>query len=461
MASTFWEFHLWRQLMNRLHRKQGDFGVRQEVHTFLFALTTVILLLGMYLLTVHTPLQMDDYDYMFSWSTGRPLSGLRDIFESQKAHYMLWGGRSVTHTFVQSCLYLGKRTFNILNPFVYICLLIEIAILAGRRLRQFSWEAMLAAHLVLFFTVPFFGVAFFWLDGACNYLWGTAAALLPILIIRSRSQGGFFARKGAMVPAVLLMFLGGWTNENTACGILVAHGLLIIERHLRQKKVSAADLVLLLSEAAGVCIMLLAPGNRARASGYVYQNMVVEYGIRCVRVLYYALRYAFVPWVCFFIIIIRNKSARTFLIEHHFCLVAAVFSVLALIGSPEVSDRTYLGVIVLMITECLAYLDFRAAENTYPKVAFTVAAIALLCTGIGFFCAGRAVLKHETRWNRQLYRIEQAVEAEKASVTIDSVLSESPYTMSIQIEEEADAWPNSTLGKWFGIRVLGSGQTAE
>ena len=31
--------------------------------------------------------------------------------------------------------------------------------------------------------VSFLGTVFLWLDGACNYLWGTALALLPLLII--------------------------------------------------------------------------------------------------------------------------------------------------------------------------------------------------------------------------------------------------------------------------------------
>ena len=41
-------------------------------------------------------------------------------------------------------------------------------------------------------AVPFFGTVFLWLDGACNYLWGTALALTPLLILKSEREGGFF-----------------------------------------------------------------------------------------------------------------------------------------------------------------------------------------------------------------------------------------------------------------------------
>ncbi len=42
---------------------------------------------------------------------------------------------------------------------------------------------LLVIQAALFTLVPFFGTVFLWLDGACNYLWGTALALLPLLII--------------------------------------------------------------------------------------------------------------------------------------------------------------------------------------------------------------------------------------------------------------------------------------
>lgn len=461
MVFIFWAFRRWRQTMHKPEMKQNTFGMCQGVHAFLFALAAAIILLGMFYLTAHTPLQMDDYDYMFSWSTGAPLAGFQDILRSQMEHYRLWGGRSVTHTLVQSCLYLGKRVFNVLNPLVYLCLLLEIAVLAGKRLRTCPWESLLAAHLVLFLSVSFFGVTFLWLDGACNYLWGTAIALLPILIIRSRASGGCFARGGAMLPAMFLVFIGGWTNENTACGILAAHGLYLLERYIRRKHVHVSDLVLLLCQAAGVCVMLLAPGNRARASIYTDGNLLVEYGMRSARVLYYALRYAFVPWICLAVITIRNKSARKLWIGSHFCFVAAVFSILALICSPEVSDRTYLGPIILLIIECLTYVDFRRGEGMHSRAAICLAAAAVICTGIGFFIAGQAVSLHEARWDRQLARIEQAAESGESSVVIDDVLSESPYTMSIQMGQSADDWQNKSLGKWFGIPILGSGQVAE
>ena len=38
---------------------------------------------------------------------------------------------------------------------------------------------------------------------------------------------------------------------------------------------------------------------------------------------------------------------------------------------------------------------------------------------------------------------------------IASVESRSRFTMNIALEKDAESWPNSTLSKWFGIRVCG------
>jgi len=63
------------------------------------------------------------------------------------------------------------------------------------------WSILLAAHAFLFTCVPFFGTVFLWLDGACNYLWGTALALWHLCSMESfgvaytapLSEGGLWA----------------------------------------------------------------------------------------------------------------------------------------------------------------------------------------------------------------------------------------------------------------------------
>ena len=67
----------------------------------------------------------------------------------------------------------------------------------------------------------------------------------------------------------------------------------------------------------------------------------------------------------------------------------------------------------------------------------------------------RDVSAHEAAWNAQLSKIEQAVGRGEASVIIESVVSCLRFSMSIQVDPDAQAWANSTLSKWFGVAVYG------
>ena len=144
----------------------------------LFALLLLAIFAQMLLLNAHTPLMMDDYDNSFSWSTGGRIDGVWDVLASQAAHYRLWGGRSVVHMLAQLFLWLGKPVFNLANAAMYVLLLLELLALAGHGPRRADCLRLLLAHGALMAGVPFFGTVFLWLDGACNYLWGTALALV-------------------------------------------------------------------------------------------------------------------------------------------------------------------------------------------------------------------------------------------------------------------------------------------
>ena len=169
--------------MNRVRQFLAGIEEKTVFRACVFALLILLMAGTMFLLNTHTPLQMDDYDYSFSWSTGRPLSGVADVLASQAAHYRLWGGRSVVHTLAQLFLYTGKSVFNIANTAMYVLFVLELYALAKPKGRRFCWPVLLTIHAALFTLVPFFGTVFLWLDGACNYLWGTVLALAPLLVV--------------------------------------------------------------------------------------------------------------------------------------------------------------------------------------------------------------------------------------------------------------------------------------
>lgn len=434
--------------------RRADACVRRDrARCVLFVLALALIAAGMFLLNSHTPLMMDDYDYSFNWSTGERLAGLSDILASQAAHYRLWGGRSVAHFLAQLFLYLGKPVFNIANTVMYLLLLLEIYALARPRGSRSCWLIPLAAHAFLLFGVPFFGVVFLWLDGACNYLWGTALALMPLVIARSEREGGFFdggLSRGAF--ALPLCFIAGWTNENTACGVLAVMLLLLLWDRLKGRPVRGWRIAAAALQALGVLVMLLAPGNFARPSGGQTRTLVMELLYRFAVVSVCVLRYAAVPALLTALVLFLARRKGWSMRMEWLCMLGACafLSAYALVGSPQISDRSFTAVVVLALSALLAACaDCRVKAHPALGAALALIVLADGCWALGDVCA------HEQAWLAQVRKIEAAAEEGSADVRISSVASHSRYTMDIMIGEDASQWPNSTLSRYYGVSVYG------
>ena len=423
------------------------------------ALFSALALIGvsMLLLNLYTPLMMDDYDYSFSWSTGSRVAGVGDILASQAQHYLLWGGRSVVHFLAQLFLFLGKPAFNAANSAMYLLLLVEICALAGKRGKGLDWRMLMLAHAILLLSVPFFGVVFLWLDGACNYLWGTALALLPLLIAKSEREEGFFAMDSARgLLAVPVCFIAGWTNENTACGVLAAMMLLLLWDGLRGRKIRFWRVPALAAQALGAAVMLLAPGNFARPSEPSGRGLVMELLYRFAVVSYCLLRYAAVPAVLALVLLaVALRKKKAIRCEWLAVLgVSAFLSAYALCGSPQISDRTFTGVIALAISAMLAvFADMDLALTRRGVASFALLGVLLAGVTAGAVSGVRA---HGNAWREQEARILEAAARGDAQVIISGVEAQSRFAMDIVVDKEPAAWPNSTLGKYYGIEIAGN-----
>ena len=131
----------------------------------------------------------------------------------------------------------------------------------------------------------------------------------------------------------------------------------------------------------------------------------------------------------------------------------ALLSAYALVGSPQISDRSFTAVLVLAVTALLAVLsDLKPRPDRRSLPAIAVLAVCIVGVSMG---ALRDVKMHEAAWRAQTDTIEAAAAAGETDVTISSVPQNSRFTMAITLEDSPDAWPNSTLGRYYGVRVHG------
>ena len=432
-----------------LSRLEADVRFRAVAFVSLLALIGAT----MFLLNAHTPLLMDDYDYRISWSTGQPVSGLADVIASQAAHYRLWGGRSVVHAIAQLFLQGDKAFFNVANAAAYLLLLLEIYALAKPRGRRFCWTLLLAGHAALFCWVPFFGTVFLWLTGACNYLWGTALALLPLLLLR-------YARGGAaLVPlAALVGLIAGWTNENTACAVFALVALALLAARLRGERVRAWQGVMLFAQGIGIALMLLAPGNFARASAYEAASLPLELLRRAAMAAAYGAVYLGALAICALLLagLLRALGVRGRWSRAVWLWLGAAVATAAMIASPVLSDRTFTGPFVLALAAGLTLLgDAEEQARSFDAAKLAALPLALILLAYGGYGALRDVTAHESAWLAQSARIEAAAQAGEAEVSALGVPSHSRFTTDIALSREPEDWPNANLSRAFGVRVRG------
>ena len=123
-------------------------------------------------------------------------------------------------------MWKGKIQFNIANALISVLLVFELywCINKGKITFQFDYRTVIWIFFLLWACTPGFGVVFFWITGACNYLW-TNVILLGFLVPYFQK---YYSSVGTIdhntfVSTVAFVFgiLAGWTNENSVCWILL------------------------------------------------------------------------------------------------------------------------------------------------------------------------------------------------------------------------------------------------
>ena len=231
--------------------------------------------------------------------------------------------------------------------------------------------------------------------------------------------------------------------------------VILLVLRMQKKRVPGGLWAALAAQALGVAVMLLAPGNFARAGEASRRGMVMELVYRFAVTTYCLLRYAGIPALLTVLALLaaRRKEISVRTEWLYVLLGAALLSAYALVGSPQISDRSFTAVLVLAVTALLAVLaDLKPRPDRRSLPAIAVLAVCIVGVSLG---ALRDVKAHEAAWRAQTDAIEAAAAAGETDVTVSSVPQNSRFTMAVTLEDSPDAWPNSTLGRYYGVRVHG------
>ena len=214
------------------------------------------------------PLSDDDFGYRFHQATGEVITSFSDLISSNTFGYTHVNGRFLAHVFIQLFLAWDLHWLFILaSAFAFVLLISPILYLFKRNLPStFNIQHSLLIY-PLFFLIAFWPLMATSCYGSVamniNYLWTAAIStfFLSIYFHVSEDNPSYSAWKNIAL-FIFGLVCGSW-QESFGIGIGGAICLYHLF-HLRSTNKSAYYLII--GYGIGLCLLIFAPGNFARAS---------------------------------------------------------------------------------------------------------------------------------------------------------------------------------------------------
>ncbi len=197
----------------------------------------------------------DDY-----WYGSFFKEGLGGFWELTKWHYLNFNGRAFVHFAAELVIWADKYIYMLLAPLMLVSLFIFALKLQGGRLAGAGMAvagSCVAATLAL--PVRFLNRSLLWMSAGFNYLFPAAFILLTLWCLARGLE------KGRLGPGVLiLVFLSGATTEQSGLAAFVILGGFAVCSWLRKRAGFRSALLVCLLCGIGYLTVIFAPGTWVR-----------------------------------------------------------------------------------------------------------------------------------------------------------------------------------------------------
>lgn len=437
--------------------KAGDMSRPERAFAYaLLALSAA----AFFSLNLLTPIMRDDYSYAFNFLTKEPINSFGDIFESLGIHYQRVNGRLPLHFLAHLFQWMGKGAFNVINTAAFALLTLLVYFHAYGTLREFRPYGCLAVFLGLWVLTPAFGESFLWVTGASNYLYGMLLILLYLIPYRRLSGAERSANRSWYVPLALLGgLLAGWTNENTAGALLLVLLCLLARRRLVEKMpIPLWCYAGLLGVAAGLCLMVFAPGELVRLDG---AGGAGGFATVLRRVLYLTAKLGWqlwpgmLLWAALLVYFLRRGCDKKLLIEPLVFLLAGCAALYAMAFSPQIPERVWSGPVVYFLISTLSL--YRAAGEPRVQNVRVRVGLVTLCAALALACyaveAPKLAATSEAFAAREAEAAEQLAAGQR-TLTLAGVCGSGAHFDAAgvppDITEDPEHWLNQALARYLG-----------
>lgn len=419
------------------------------------------------LLNLTYPLYADDWGYTFITGSEltRKITRIADIFESQYNHYFVHGGRVIAHIIVELLLYVGGWKSDVLNSLGYIVFVLVIYKIANNQ-KTVNISLFFIINILIYFFQPAFSQTILWITGSGNYLW---CGLIIVLFTYVYVKGFLRPNKAHCIPKALIMFfagiIAGWTNENTAFGMLVVLCLIIFYAKRKDGFVPAWMLSGILGAVIGYILMVAAPGNFVRYNESLVNNSVEEvskvkfYLTRMLPVIgdfyKFALSLVFIYFFTLFtyMYFVPKKDKKVLYLSVVF-MIGGIAADLAMIASPEFPPRAWFGIITFLIIAISILYANIPSDNGY---LFAVKSLICIFAGIYFILSFQRGYKDLSKINEVFERREAVINRQQNKADFDFVTTETinPQTgfpLIDEIPSDSTHWINMFYLRYHNIK---------
>ena len=226
----------------------------------------------------------DDLVYAFIWSnqymniplpeTVVRVNSVTDILISQWRHYFTCNGRTIAHLLIQLFVWQGKWLFNLVNPFVFVLLILQILWFANKgeiSFKNLRVNCICWIFFILWAFVADFYSVYLWLAGACNYLWSIVFLLfflMPYVRIFFNIDKPFSQTYNNKFPLFGLGIITGWGNENIICWIILFLAFWLYKL-FRANRTDSWMFYGFVGLCIGYAFLIFSPGNVVRSNYYL------------------------------------------------------------------------------------------------------------------------------------------------------------------------------------------------
>lgn len=311
------------------------------------------------------PFIHDDLWYATNLTTGEPVTGIMDIFQSQNWHYFNWGGRIVNHAVLQAVLSLGELGADIVNILATIVLGIVICVLSQCRNPLYF---LFCESLIVSFNASIF-YSMYWESGSVNYLYSSSWILLYLFVVLRELKEDAGRLKGIALWIIPLAFIAGMSNENMGPSCFVATAFVMIYLYGKKKKVPIALWEGAVFTLIGSILLILAPGNFVRKQ-FIHNMSLSEILDNCWNnFLFSSCDYLFPSFLVTLILLtVEIAVFKRKLSVYRWCLLGfAVIAQLAMMLSPTYPQRGSFGIMCVLIAFILS--SFKKIADMNKKYA--------------------------------------------------------------------------------------------